>query len=65
MKQFQQYKYDSILTAIDIKGKTQEHFIGKGGYGSITCAIYSYIPLLSIYDPNNTTKVIPDKQLVQ
>lgn len=62
LTQFQQFKSESILTAIDIKGKTHEHFIGKGGYGSITCAIYSYIPLMSIYDQNNAAKSIPEKQ---
>jgi hypothetical protein len=47
---FQQYKFDSILTAIDIREKDNEYFIGKGGYSSLTCALYSYLPLISVHD---------------
>lgn len=49
MAEFQSFKFDSILTAIEIKRKTMEQPIAQGGYSCITYGLYNYIPLFSVH----------------
>ncbi len=42
MAEFENFKLDSILTAIEIKQKTMEQPIARGGYSFITYGLYNY-----------------------
>ena len=48
--EFQNFKFDSILTAIKSKRKTMEQPIAQGGFSYITYGFYNFIPLFSVYE---------------
>jgi len=48
--EFQNLKFDPILTAINIKRKTMEQPIAQGGFSNITYGLYNFVPLFSVHE---------------
>lgn len=50
MADFQNSKFDTILTAIDIKKKIMEQPISQAVYSYITYGLYNFVPLFSVHE---------------